>query len=141
MLSPIHRSQVRSTTQRAEPQHTCTVLGSPCFPGLWWAFIPPGRRALRASSPTPWGRGLPPAELILARGLTRFCARMVTALRASRDRVNVAGETTAWHARRLRGFPGTGGAHPAQTMAEQTCPLRVRGDPAPCTCSGDRLFV
>src|SRR5699024_10991827 len=70
--------------------------------------------------------------------LTRFCARMVGGLRASRDRVRMARETTAWYARRLRGFCGTRGAHPARTVAEQTCLLWGRGDLAPCTCAGAR---
>ena len=134
-----HTPKKEKRVRREGDPAPCTCSGARLF--VW------------LSRDTPWGgacfclfrflgvRGLPPVEPKVECGLTRFCAHMAGGLRASKDRVRTAGEATAWYARRLRGFCGSGGAHPAPIVVERTCLLWGRGESAPCTGSGARPFA
>ena len=161
--TPRPRGCPRSTTRAAQPQGTCTVPGLPrsrlssFFRVCSWFYVcapvshswgrtssvvgvhTPWRAALRAPSPIPVGRGLPPVE---AKGRARAHASPVRECLRGSGRPETAYRRLGRPPRGTRrGAFGPGATHRARTVAERTCRLWGRGEPAPCTCAGAQLFV
>ena len=124
--------------KRAQPQRRCTVQGTPCPPDLWRGSNPLDVESCAHLLPFLWEGALPRSSSRTRRGLTRFCAYMPEGLRASRDRVRTAGDTTARYAQGAFGQKGRRTARglwlsePVSCGAGRPCTVHVLWGPALC---------
>lgn len=112
--------------------------GQPRAPGLWSSASGPWGTPSWFPCPLLGGRGLPAVELLLACGIRPLSPHGRGAPRDHRPRKHGWGDHRA--ARAMGAF-GPGGTRLAEIVAEQTCFLWLRGEPAPYTCSGARPFT